>query len=156
MALKTLFITAVTASHTSAKDSLGDIRHEDGKRYKYVKFVVATVEPGDVVKYANLAGYDASEVQPLATLALAVAGVAMAAQAINDFGWIQIGGRSGPLLVNITDTPVLGDSVASSATTKAFKEHAGETAVYGTIVDLTASSSGPPIVGNVVLLNIPD
>lgn len=149
MSLKALFITALTASDDTEKDNVGDIRQEGGKRYKYVKFITAAVIVGDVVKYLTTAKYDASEVEPSATLAEVVAGVVLAVQAINDFGWIQIGGRSGSLAVNITDTPVVGDMAASSATTKAFKEHAGETAVYGKILDVTAAA-------NVVLLDCPD
>lgn len=149
MALKTLFITSLTSSETSAKDSLGDIRHEAGKRYKYVKFVVATVVLGDVVKYADPAGYDANEVQPLATQALAVAGVALATQAIDDFGWIQIGGQSGVLTIDGTGTPLIGSRAISSGTTKAFAQGAGEFAPCGTYLNITNSA-------NRVLLNIPD
>ena len=149
MALKTLFITSLTASHTSAKDKLGDIRHEGGKWYKYVKFIVATVVLGDVVKYGNPAGYDANEVQPLATQALAVAGVALATQAIDDFGWIQIGGQSPVLTIDGSGTPLIGSSAISSATDKAFAQGATEFAHYGTYLNITDGA-------NRVLLNIPD
>ena len=148
MSLKTFFVTALTASDDSARDSLGDVRQEGGKRYKYVKFITGSVIVGDVVKYASLAGYDASEVAPSATAALVVAGVAVAAQAIDDFGWIQIGGESDPLAVDITGAPVIGSNVVSSATTKAFAVGAGELASYGVALDLTNP--------DVVLLSCPD
>ncbi len=148
MPLKQVFITAVTASDTTELDNVGDIRQENGKRYKYVKFVTATVVANDVVKYASLAGYTASEVAPSATQALVVAGIAVVAQAINDYGWIQIRGTSGSLAVDLTGTPVVGGNVASSATTKAFAQGVTLLRSYGTVLDLTSP--------DVVLLDCPD
>lgn len=136
MANKQIFITSINASDTTEKDNLGDIREENGKTYKYVKFITATVVAADVVKYASLAGYTASEVAPIATLALLNAGIAVVAQAVNDFGWIQIKGVSPTLAVDITGTPVIGGKVSSSATTKAFAQGVTLLAQYGQVLDL--------------------
>jgi len=147
MPLKTIFITDLTDSDDSAQDNLGDIRQENGKRYKYVKFT-ASVVLSDVVKYASLATYNASEVAGSATQALVVAGVAVAAHVANNFGWVQIGGISATLAVDITGTPVVGSGIISSATTKAFAQATGELKVYGVVLDLTSP--------DIVLLDCPD
>ena len=107
--LKTIFRTSLTASDTSAVDTLGDIRQEQFKRYKYVKFTGATLI-GKAVKYANLAGYKASEVAESATQALIVAGVALATQAANDFGWIQLTGLV-TMASNVAGTPIIQTDV---------------------------------------------
>ena len=147
MPLKTIFVTDLTDSDTSAQDNLGDIRQENGKRYKYVKFTASAIL-GDVQKYASLAAYNLSEVAASATQALVVAGVSVAVQAANDFGWIQIGGRSDDLAVDLTGTPVVGGNVASSATTKAFAQGVTLLRSYGVVLDLTSP--------DVVLLDCPD
>lgn len=145
---KTIFQTQLTASDTVARDNLGDIREQDGKRYKYVKFLAAAVA-GDVQKYANLAGYNASEVRPSTTAAEVVAGVALTTHAANAFGWIQIGGKSPNLAVNISGSPAMGSGVTSSTTTKALAAHTGELQEAGVVLDLTSGA-------NVVLLQCPD
>ena len=153
--LKTLFRTSLTVSDdVNETDTLGDLRQEQFKRYKYVEFITNDVVAGDVVKYATTAAYIASQVLDIATLPLPVAGVVLAAQnpsTLSDttFGWIQIGGISGVLSIDITDTPVVGAAVSSSATLSAFRQHAAEVAQYGTILDVTSSAMR-------VLLMIPD
>ena len=147
--LKTLFRTSLTDSQTSAIDTLGDVRQEHFKRYKYVKFITATVVAGDVVKYETRTKYDASEVEPSTTTAVPAAGVVLATQAINDFGWIQISGITDNLTIDITNTPLVGSMVQGSATTKAFRQHNAEGQNAGVIMDTTGSAMR-------VLLSCPD
>lgn len=142
MTQRTLFNTDLTSSDTTAKDQLGAMREDSsGKFYKYVKFITATVVAGDVVKYLTSTKYDASEVEPSATQAAVVAGIALATQAINDFGWIQIGGRSGSLAVNGTGAPAIGDAAISSGTTKALAKGSGEFGHCGTFMDVTGAAN---------------
>jgi len=118
MSLRNLFATKLTASDAAARDPLGSIRVEgDGKMYKYVKFITASVVAGDAVKYADGAGYGNNEVAPSATAAAVVAGVAVASQAIDQYGWIQIKGRV-TLSATPTGTAAVGTALISSATTK--------------------------------------
>ncbi len=142
MASRTLFKTALTASDATAVDPVGAIREENDKVYKYVKFDAAVVA-GDVVKYDNLTDYLASEVGPSTSEVEVVAGVALATHDANDHGWIQIGGLSDALSVDITGTtPAVNDLIAGSATTKAFKLYVdNDTAPCGVIADVTASSN---------------
>lgn len=153
MALKTIFRTALTVSDDpNETDTLGDIRQERTKRYKYVKFITTNVVAGDVVKYADTAGYDASNVLPTTSATEIVAGVVMATQTAataSSYGWIQIGGRSGSLAVNMTDTPLVGSDVEGSGTTKAFRKSITLKQRAGTALDVTASA-------NVVLLRCVD
>ena len=117
--LKTIFKSGLTSSETTAQDSLGDIRQERTKRYKYVKFTGAS-NANNAVKYATLAAYTASEVAESATQALIVAGVTVATQAANDFGWIQIQGAvtmdSQVAGTPIVQTTVTGDNAAGDLT----------------------------------------
>ncbi len=143
--LKTLFRTSLTVSDdVNETDTLGDIRQEQFKRYKYVEFITNDVVAGDVVKYATCAaGYIASQVTDIATQNLAVAGVVLAAQnpsTLSDttFGWIQIGGLSGVLKVDITNSPIVESAATGSATLSAFKQGAGESGHCGTIMDAGA------------------
>ena len=153
--LKTLFRTSLTVSDdVNETDTLGDIRQEQFKRYKYVEFITNDVVVGDVVKYTNLAGYLASQVLDIATQPRVVAGVVMAAQnpsTLSDttFGWVQIGGISGVLSIDITNSPIVESVAASSATLSAFKQGATEGGHCGIIMDVTASAMR-------VLLMIPD
>jgi len=118
MSLRSLFTTQLTDTDAKARDVLGAIREDGaGERYKYVKFIIASVVAGDAVKYKTLADYDADEVQPMATAAATVAGIAMASQAIDQYGWIQISGRA-TLSAAPTGTPSDGGALISSATTK--------------------------------------
>ena len=118
MSLRALFASQLTDSDPEARDVLGAIREGgDGKRYKYVKFITSTVVAGDAVKYADSAGYTANEVLPNATPAATVAGVALATQAVNQFGWIQISGKV-TLSAAPTGTASDGGALISSGTTK--------------------------------------
>ncbi len=94
MALKTVFRSALTASDTTAVDTLGDVREDsDGKRYKYCKFTIASTA-GNLVKYVgDDTDYLTNEVGQSAT-ADVVAGVAVVTHIADNFGWVQSRGRA--------------------------------------------------------------
>ena len=111
-AAKQVFRTAITATDTAAVDTLGDIRQEPFRRYKYVRFTAA-IDLGDIVKYATLAAYDASEVAESATQALVVAGMAVVTHIANNYGWIQIAGSA--TLATAVTSGSIGDGFISEA-----------------------------------------
>ena len=134
--LKTIFRTALTATDSAAVDTLGDVRQEQFKRYKYVKFTAAA-DAGDVVKYANSAGYIANEALENTTSALVVAGVAVATQAINQFGWVQIGGIV--VLAQSVNSGSIASGVMGHSTAGMFTIVTGVRSSYGTMLNTTTS-----------------
>lgn len=131
MPLGILWGTKLTTSETTSQEQLGVLREEsNGKLYKYVKFITASVVAGDAVKYLTVTKKAAYQVEPKNTQAAVVAGVAVADQAINDYGWIQVRG-SVTLSATGTDTPVVGDAAISSGTTKKLANWSAEFAPCG-------------------------
>lgn len=118
MGARILWGTKLSSSETTAQEELGAIREEpNGKVYKYVKIITAGVVAGDVVKYLTVAKKLANQVEYSGTQAAVVAGVAVAAQDTNDYGWIQVRG-SVVLSNSATVAPDVGDAAISSGTEK--------------------------------------
>lgn len=136
MALKQIFVTSLDADDATAKDTLGDIREENGKRYKYVKFTSA-IDAGDVVKYADSAGYLANEVLENAISQLVCAGVAVATHAINRFGWIQTRGQV--TLAQAVNSGAIATGVMGHTTAGMFTVVTGVRSSYGTMLNATTS-----------------
>lgn len=99
---KKVFLTPLTATHTTDKEGVGTLRWEGNKCYKYVKYnagagSVAAVA-GNVVYYygvggnASSGGYENSEVTMDLTDGYMGAGVLQAVIADGSYGWIQIRG----------------------------------------------------------------
>lgn len=124
-----IFVTALTEVTTTQKETLGKIRVEGNKVYKYVQILntTATVAAvaGDIVAYFAATGHSTNRVvtdktdadaAPVAAGAVqaAVAGVL----AVAEYGWIQI---KGPATLNtaIGGTPADGDQLMAGATDKA-------------------------------------
>lgn len=88
--LKQTFQTALTDVWATQYDALGDIRVENGKVYKYVKFTGTTAfAAGDALCYTD----NTCQIVDAANAAVG-AGIAVAAVAAGtvQYGWIQIGG----------------------------------------------------------------
>lgn len=110
--LKQVFVQALTERSTTQKDSLGDIRWEGNKCYKYVVFNDGAANEagvaGEVCYYygasgVGTAGYDDSEVTSDISDSVEVgAGVLVAALDDGEYGWIQIKG-SATLALGLTD-----------------------------------------------------
>ena len=100
--LKQVFIQALTEISTEvAKDTLGDIRWEGNKCYKYVQYdeaaAAVTGVAGEVAYYILDTGYGANNVSSDfsacgADATCIGAGVLQASLDDEDFGWIQIKG----------------------------------------------------------------
>jgi hypothetical protein len=107
MGSKQVFASQLTEVTTSAKDTLGDIRYEANKIYKYITYSeeAAAVDgvAGEVVYYLNGVGYDNSDVTSDLSVASEEtgAGVLQANMSDNEFGWIQI---KGPATLSIALT----------------------------------------------------
>lgn len=116
--LKQVFVTALTdvlLATNGVQDNPGDIRIENGKVYKYVKFTGTTaVAAGDVVCYTTAA--DGVTVDD-ANTAMG-AGVAMAAVASGSVqnGWIQVKGIA-TLSTAFAGTPAVGNKMTTAAAT---------------------------------------
>ena len=101
--LKQVFIQALTEISPSAKDTLGDIRWEGNKCYKYVLYddgaVNVTGVAGEVCYYILDTGYPAHVVtsdlsSAGADATIIAAGVLQAGLDDTEFGWIQIKGHA--------------------------------------------------------------
>lgn len=99
--LKQVFVSGLTERSTTEKDTLGDIRWEGNKCYKYVQYDAATAAvagvAGEVCYYildtgygANVVSSDFSDCGGDGTCISA--GVLQASLADNEYGWIQIRG----------------------------------------------------------------
>ena len=99
--LKQVFVTGLTERGKVEKDTLGDIRWEGNKVYKYIKFDDGTVNAdgiaGEIAYYVLDTGYGAnivtSDLSDGGTAGAVIgAGVLQAALKDLEFGWIQIKG----------------------------------------------------------------
>ena len=98
---KQIFIQGLTEISTVEKDSLGDLRWENNKCYKYVQYDEAAAAiagvAGEVCYYILDTGYGANNVTSDLSAgggagAVIGAGVLQAALDDEEFGWIQIKG----------------------------------------------------------------
>lgn len=121
--IKKVFLTPLTAVETTDKETVGTIRFEGNKVYKWVKFLntSATVAgaAGDAVAYTAVDGYDDNEVcmdlddadtKPIGagTVQAAVTGTAGTAY----YCWIQIKGAdtlNDAIAASVDSTPVAAD-----------------------------------------------
>jgi hypothetical protein len=144
--LKQVFVQSLTEVSLKALDTLGDIRIEGGKIYKYVQLrnVTATVvgAAGDLVCYrANTGGTDSqvvtdwtdADAAPVGAgmLLATVAGGIAAVQATAEFVWLQIKGNA---IMSALAAPT-GDGVR-------FKAHATSDKVTAAIAAFTDPAVG--------------
>jgi hypothetical protein len=147
MAFKTTsFVQGLAEASATAKQDLGTIRDEGDKGYKYVQYEAGAgaiaIVAGSVVAYDATAGYASNLVTGDVSDDDGVgAGVAMAALADGEYGWIQIWGLSGILEVDCVSGAV-GQALTMSTTTDSTLKVAGADteAVVAFLYDDTASS----------------
>lgn len=110
--LKQSFQTALTDVWATQYDALGDIRIENGKVYKYVKFSGTTAfAAGDALCYTD----NTCTIVDAANAAVG-AGIAVAANAaLTGFGWIQIGGLATLNQAIGGTTPAAGNVLTNTA-----------------------------------------
>ena len=126
MSLRALFASQLTDSDPEARDVLGAIREDgDGKRYKYVKFTIAT-NAGNAARYVQSADYDANEVGANNVSPATIAGVAVVDHLVNYYGWIQVAGKA-TLVPTPTGTAADGGALVSDAATGGLKLAVGAT-----------------------------
>lgn len=98
--LKQVFVQGLTERSTTEKDTLGDIRMEGSKWYKYIKFNDGAADEagvaGEACGYYLLDGYKNNEVTSDVSdcTGLIGAGILQAALALAEYGWIQIKGAA--------------------------------------------------------------
>jgi hypothetical protein len=138
MANKVIFRTRVDQVSDTEIDKLGDVRFENGKRFKYVQYGANTTA-GHVVKYENATAYAGNVVRPSTGTTEVVAGVAVATATANQYGWVQTGGHC-TLAVSVTDTPAIGGGLGASATSGAFRRVEATNRDYGVLLTTTAST----------------
>lgn len=157
-ARKTSFITAITDVASTDVEGVGAIRYIGLKKYKWVKMntgetaTVASVVNGAVGYLAtdtNLTTVCTDHTDCIAGLG---AGVTLVAAITDDYYcWIQIGGPTTALAVDVTGTtPAVGDAVSLSTTDNAFDVDPPITELKaGVLLDVTGSA-------NLVYLTCPE
>lgn len=144
--MKRVFVTGLSDVHTSDKESVGTLRFEGNKIYKYVKILndTATVAgaAGDMVAYdaatgaenhtvvIDLTDADAKPV-PAGMLMGTVTGTVDTAY----YGWIQLKGPA-TVLQTIAGTPADGDTLMLSTTDKTLTKFTND--------DSTETNDGHP------------
>lgn len=145
---KETYLTKLTDTSTTDVEGVGAIRMKNGKRYKWVLFNNGTGNVASVV--GGVAGYlqtDTDFRTVTSDTADAVAGVGagvfMAVIADASYGWIQTGGLTAALSVDVTGTtPAIKDAINLSATDLAFKVDPGADEMpCGILMDVTASAN---------------
>lgn len=96
LGIKTSFIQALSDRSATEKDTLGDIRWEGNKCYKYVQYndgsAVAAVVGQAAYYYLN-SGYEGNQVtSDLSDSDEVGAGILMAVLGDGEYGWVQIKG----------------------------------------------------------------
>lgn len=147
---KTTYLTALTDTKSTDVEGVGCLRLVAGKLYRWVKIhtgttaTVATVANGAVGFLATDTTLTTVCTDVTDCIAGLAAGVTLAAGITdNYYGWIQVGGLSGALAVDVTGTtPAVGDAVSLSATDNAFKVDPPITDLKaGVLVDVTGSAN---------------
>ena len=126
---KSTYLTALTDVDVADKEGVGTIRIQEGKKYKYVKFstgtsaTVATIVSGAIGYLATDTSLHTVCTDSTDCFTGLAAGLTLVAAVTNAYyGWIQIGGLTPALPVDVTGTtPAINDAVSLSATDKAFK-----------------------------------
>ncbi len=108
-ALKTVFLKALTETHTTDIEGLGSIRFDRfGNKYRYVKntgtptllvsALAYLVEDSTLASQGEVEECLAAGLGFLAGLVMATAGLAT-----DEYGWIQVAGRGSALALGLTD-----------------------------------------------------
>lgn len=143
--VKATFLTQLDDTSSVDKEGLGNVRHENGRWYKWVKFNdgagnVAIVK-NDVVSYRGDDGYEDFVVTGDVSDGRVGAGVAQSAPSDGDYFWIQI---KGPATVN--DLTAGGDGNALTLSGAADKELDVSAAVTDSVVAFAVDASAHKIV----------
>lgn len=157
MAVKQIFKQPLTEVSTTLKDVLGDIRHEGGKIYKYVKLVndTATVAgvAGDPVSYWITAGYTANTVVLDATDAAAqpvcagfLMGTVVGTVDVPFYVWILVRGQV--TVPTAVTSGVLGSGFMMATGDKTLTITTGVIYPMGVLLTATAAN-------NIVFANVP-
>ncbi len=147
---KTTYITSLTDQKATDVEGVGCLRLENGKLYRWVKFhsgtsaTVASVENGAIGFLATDTSLTTVCTDTTDCIAGLAGGVTLAAGITDGYYiWVQIGGLTGALAVDVTGTtPAVGDAVSLSATDKAFKNDPPITDLKaGVLLDVTGSAN---------------
>lgn len=115
---KQVFVTGLTETSTTEKDTLGDLRWEGNKCYKYVKYKATAIAciAGRALGYFEDSGALLHEVtmdtsdQAAGTATNVCAGISQAIIPTESFGWIQVKGHA-TMSIAFTGTALDGDPV---------------------------------------------
>lgn len=143
---KASFVTPLTSNESAAKEPVGAIRYEAGKKYKYILFDTGS---GPVTGVAGgVVGYLATDTNLLTACSdysdcfvNLLAGVTNTALTDAYYGWMQIGGITGALTNNVAGSPVVGEGIMISDDDTTTKAANADQPIWATVVDTTAGAN---------------